>query len=432
MTIISVITGKLFRNLSWSVSAIAISAAMQFLQLAILGRTVPPEEFAILGIVNVIFSLFLIISDFGLVNYQLSHKESYEKYKLDLPVICIWVGAFSFALCVFLAKLIGVGYSNLNYELGVLIIAPAFFFNSLCSYWYGFYSLNLNVVTIGKVEIISRVISFAIFFLLVERFGVFASIISITAFYSAKFVFFSYIDSSFFRFKFKSLFSFQGIKKVFSYSSKQMSSQWLGQLSANLDSIIFSKALDSYWFGLYSAGKDLALKVSMLLNPVIARVCTPYLANYKESLNAKYLQASLMLLLVTGIGFFLLVLFSPLLVGMLFGQKYVELNILFPMFLIWAFLRMSCAVSSSALVVSGKVNLELVWNISMLIFWFFLLQLLANIELKLALNLIIIIQFVVSIVYIYIIQKFVLAKVTYLIFTLLSLCFFVLYGLNYL
>lgn len=420
----------IFANISWSFFSVIVNASAQFVQIALLARTVEPEAFAVLGVVNVVFALFLIVSDFGLVNYQLANKKFYNEFSSLIPFVCILIGVGSSLLCFLLAQFIGWFYNNQTYESAVMIVSLAFFFNSLCSFWYGKYSLKKDLSIIGKVEVLARSISFTIFLLSINYIGVFASIISIVIFFASKCFLFCLYDSSFFYGSTNPFSSVNSLKKILKYSLKQVSSQWLGQLAANLDSIILSKYFDSYWFGLYSAGKDLALKTSMLLNPVVARVCTPYLADLKGSMRDNYLKVSNILLFVTLVGFSVLLLSSKILVNLLFEDSYSELHTLLPLLFLWAFLRMNCAVASSALVVSGRVGLELIWNISSVLFWSSLLLIVAKESIFTVVNTLIGGQFFVTMLYIILIQKLVLSEVIKSPLVLISFAIVTLYGVS--
>ena len=170
----------------------------------------------------------------------------------------------------------------------------------------------------------------------------------------------------------------------------------------------------------------------MLLNPVVARVCTPYLANFKRNMSQKYLKANSLLLLVTFIGFGVLIISNATIISLLYGENFQELNTILPLLFIWAFLRMNCAVSSSALIVSGKVGIELAWNVFCSSFWFIFMHLLTSFNIEEIVGLMVVAQLFVSFAYITTIQKTVLQKFLYSPLASLFLSSVILYGITFL
>ena len=121
-------------------------------------------------------------------------------------------------------------------------------------------------------------------------------------------------------------FKFNSIKDLLRIGSYQFGSTLLVFFSKELDILIIGKFLGSEVLGVYSLSKQLVIKTSGIINPTVTKVLSPVFASLQEDnkkLKESYLKMIYYLASINIPIYFLLIILSKEILGLLYGPEYM-------------------------------------------------------------------------------------------------------------
>ena len=139
-------------------------------------------------------------------------------------------------------------------------------------------------------------------------------------------------------------------------------------LRMQTDILIGGALLGSAGLGVYSVPRDLCLRVGMLINPIITRVSLPVMARSGASqpaLRNTYLDTLRMTASVNAPLYYALTLYSGEIIGLLFGEKWLDSSRVLQILALWGLLRSIGNLVGSLVYAVGQVRRAFWWNVAL-------------------------------------------------------------------
>lgn len=309
----------------WTAASAIISATVQILQLAILGRLLGPSEFGLMAMMMIVIGLTNSISDFGLGNYAIQKEKLNQKTAIRLMLIVTGVSTF-----------LAVGVAS---QSGVIAI----YFNHLeLVKFIPWLSISIVIFTIGQmmISILQRSFAFkyiAVGDILSAILGLACTtIVAILGYGVWSLVLGQLISSAARLFVFILPYIYfvkklpcgekSDLNKSKSFAFYQTGERVLNYISWNIDKIIIARILGDVGLGLYSVAYQFMIKPFMVLNPIFTRVALPVFVSIRADntrLVAGYLETTRTIALLSFPIYMVMAIMAPMIIEILMGEKWV-------------------------------------------------------------------------------------------------------------
>lgn len=353
------------RNATILTIATLFATLTQIVQFVLMGRLMVETEIGLASMVLVIVAFAQMFTDFGLSGYYVHRQDASKTEKSTLYWLNIMLGTLV-AICVAsLTPLISWFYQQP--ELNFLIILAAFSFPIIAagSQLQAALLKAFNYKALATIEIVTRIIGLVVFTLLVvEGKGALSIVIAHLAVSLSKTMLLFWVTES------DELPHFSFEKKFvggsLSYGVYLILGQFLNQLTMNLDKILIGKFLGMANLGLYTLGKDLAMRAMQVVNPIVNKLCMPRYAAKQNNIDELTKEAGntyLFLSFFSTLMFFTLSIGSPILIELLFGQEKLSVVPVFSILAFYVMFRSFGNVTGTLLAATGKTKLDFKWNV---------------------------------------------------------------------
>ncbi|MGI9235410.1 MAG: MOP flippase family protein, partial [Woeseiaceae bacterium] len=352
-------------GVAWTVSATLLNGVMHLLLLAFLARILSSQELGLIALTNVIISFALLFSDCGITNYVIYEQNSTPKQQSSL----YWFNLCLGCLAAFVVALAAPAFSGLYAApdlVELLYVAAAIFpIFTLGAQFQAQLSKRLLLTTVAKIEIAGRAsvfVSVVVFALL--GFGAMSFVVGqlIGAAIRSAAMFlacYSYWKPTL-------IFDIRVIRAALRFAGFNTAGQLVNRLAADIDVLLIGKFFDVGSLGIYSLAKEFAFGVLRLFTTVVSRVGIPMLAMQQadgEKLTKDYSRLLDVVGFSSGALFSILILAAPWLIPLVYGEQYTGVTLLFSLFALIAILRSLGTVHGVLIVATGRVHLDLGWNI---------------------------------------------------------------------
>jgi lipopolysaccharide exporter len=156
------------------------------------------------------------------------------------------------------------------------------------------------------------------------------------------------------------------IRQFIKFGAFMVGNNMASTFNSQIDILLGVRLLGVQSIGLYSVPKDLSLRISNIINPIITQVGLPVMAKAQGDealLKRVYLQTMLMTASANFPIYLVLGLFAPEIVHLLLGQQWHDTIPLLQIFSVWALLRSTGNPVGSLLMARGRADLSFKWNI---------------------------------------------------------------------
>ncbi len=354
------------RDAYWTVAATITGALFQLLQLAVASRFLSAEEFGVLAIVNVILWIVMAFQDMGLSSYCVHLGETDRRTQSTLFWMSTLLGSSAAVIVAALAAPVAGFYAMPLLNQLVPLMAVNFLLLGLSAQYQANLIRTFGAARLAKVEVISRIFSFALAMVLLIRFqqGPQAIVLGTLAFALFKLIGLILSAERHWhpRFNYDHLIA----KKALAYGAYQAGSQLINQFRTQFDQLIIGKALGAEALGIYSLAKELISYPLRILQPLISRLVLPRLAQVQhehDKLRSIFLQGLARTAWLAGAVYALLSLLSLWIVEILYGAQYLAVAALVPLLGLFGALRplgLNTGMLAQAL---GRTSNEFKWNL---------------------------------------------------------------------
>jgi teichuronic acid exporter len=313
---------KTINGLSWSIVDTLLKYSLTFIIGIILARILGPEEFGLIGMTAVFFSISNTFINSGF-SYSLIQKK--EVSQLDLSTVFyfnIFTGAIIYGLLYFSSNFFSHVFSKPVLEPLIKIIGLNLLIGSFGIVHQTVLTRNVNFKLLTKISFISIIVSgCSAIILAYNGFGiwslVFQAIIStittnillwLTARWVPKFA-----------------FSFISLSTMFSYGSKLMLSGLLNTIFENVYYLVIGKYFSTQTLGYFTRAQGFANIASENITTTIQRVSFPILSSMQEDpirLKRAYITLIRSTMFITFISMFCLAASANSVVLTFVGEKW--------------------------------------------------------------------------------------------------------------
>ena len=361
---------KTFSAIRWTASAALFKILIRVLQVAILARLLAKEDFGLMAMALVIIDFASIFSDLGLNSAFMHRRDVNDNERSSL----FWANICSSVVFCIIAILAGVIFAYYVYNearlIGVIIFtAPLFIINAFGVQIKTNSEKELNFKRITCIDLFTSLFGLTLSVVFAKLgWGVYALVASsaITAILCNVFywLLLSYNWRPALRLK------IYEVKKFIGFGGAVVVNNVVNQINLSLDILLGGKVLGASQLGLYSIPRNLVLQIQFTINPVITRVGFPLIAKIQDDLakvKRTYLKTVATTSSITAPLYVGLAFFSQEVTHILLGKGWEQSGNLLRIIALWGGIRSLANPIGSLLLGLGRADLQLKWNLGMLV-----------------------------------------------------------------
>lgn len=342
---------------------------LQFFTLAVLARLLSPSDFGLMGMVIVVIGFSQLFADMGISNAIIYHQNSTREELSSLYWLNIAAGIGIFIIIYATTPLIASFYHEAQLKDLLHLSAVIFLILPFGQQFQVLLQRELQFNRLAKIDITGSFANsvFAIALALLGM-GVFSLIWGQLAGASIRTLLLFYWGLKNHRPHLH--FSIHDLKKYISFGLYQMGEKAINYFNSNLDYLLIGSLLGSKALGYYTLAYNLVLRPTNLINPVITRVAFPVFSKVQndiEKLKKGYLKvlqflSTLNFPIMAG-----LAVVAPVLIPVVFGDRWLPSVILIQILTIVGLLRSTGNPVGSLLLSRGRADLGFKWNLALII-----------------------------------------------------------------
>lgn len=358
---------KAVDGVKWTSVSTVITTILQLLQLAILGRLLDPSSFGLMSLVLIVIGFSQAFLDMGISN-AIIHKQEISKNQLST---LYWVNVFSgfllFICICFLSPFISSFYEKQELTKLIMTAALAFLIQPFGQQFMVLWQKEMRFKEIAKVAIINKSISLLVSVYFAYRgYGAYALVYGVLSGMVSQTIQFMYLGLK----EYKPLFVFdlRDIKEFLSFGVYQLGEKIVNYFNSQLDILFIGKLLGIESLGVYTIAKQLIMRQTQIVNPIITKVTFPTMAKIQDDiprLKNIYLKTINYLSSINFPIYAFIFIMAPYLIPIIFGDKWEESIRILQVLAIFGAIRSTGNPIGSLLLARGKANWGFYWNLGL-------------------------------------------------------------------
>ena len=352
-------------GIKWNSVGVLSRALFQVLQISILTRFLPKEDFGLLAMALFVVQFSNIFLDMGLTSAILHRKNISKNEFSSIYWLNIFIALILYLIMYISAPSVSHFYNEVELNNVIPILGLNIVFVSIGRQHQTMFQKQLLFKKIALVEILCSFIGLiAAIYFAATGYGVYSLIYStLIKSFLANITFFLLANKSHsVRLHFK-LLETKPFLKVGGFT---MGSSLLDFFSRETDVLIIGKILGPEKLGVYSLSKQLVLKIFATITPIIVNVLSPVLSemqNDKKRLKKSFLKTIRYLSFVNFPIYLVVIISAKELLGIIYGPEYVSAHyVLGCLAFFYAITTLSNPIGSLQ-VATGRTDLGLKWTI---------------------------------------------------------------------
>jgi lipopolysaccharide exporter len=355
---------KTFSAVRWTTFSSLGRAALQFLQIAILARLLAPADFGLIALVVSIMAFLQIFSDAGISNAIIHYQDITQEQLSSLYWLNVSVSTVLALTLASSSYWVASWFQQPALQYLLILAAVTLVVGALGQQIRVRAQKNLRFADLARVELIASLVGFvAAVSLAWMGAGVYALIAGslTTAAVGCLLVWLRLAEG----WRPQAQFRLAEIGQFIKFGAYMVGNNLANTFNSQIDILLGGRLLGVQSIGLYSVPKDLSLRISDIMNPIISQVGLPVMAKAQGDealLKRVYLQTMRMTASINFPIYVALELFAPEIIHLLLGQQWHDAIPLLRIFAIWALLRSTGNPVGSLLMARGRADLSLKWN----------------------------------------------------------------------
>ncbi len=353
------------RGVKWTTISTFMRVGIQVLQLLILARFLSAEDFGLVAIVMLVIRFSELFMDMGISN-ALIHEQNISKVQLSS---LYWLNLFSgfvlFMIVYLLAPIIESFYREPQLVFLLRILSFTFIINSIGNQYRVLWKKEMRFKSIGLIEIMSSFLSFIVAIVLaVLDYGALSLVVAFLVNVTIINVCFLFVGLKYHRPKF--IYKHAEVVKFISFGLYQMGQKIIVYFNNQFDIILIGKFLGAEILGGYSLTKQLVMRPTLVINPVITNVSFPVMAKAQSDtvkLNKIYLRIVNYLSAINFPIYLLMFVLAEPLITLLLGEKWEGFVNLFRILSLYALFRSTTNPAGSLVLSKGRADLGFWWSL---------------------------------------------------------------------
>ncbi len=361
---------KAITGVKWTTLSSAVNALLQLTQLMILARFLTPHDFGLVAILMVVIGFSQIFVDFGLSKAIIYNQHITASQLSTLYWLNIILSLVIFGIIFLSSSFIATFYNEPSLSNLIILVSSSLIIQAFGQQFRTLFQKELQFNVLAKIDIFAASISFmSAISLAINGFGVYALIYPVLIMAALKSILLVY--KGIVHHKPKIAFNIFEIKDFLAFGSYTVGNGIVSTVATQIDVILIGKLLGTETLGLYSIIKELILRPSQLINPIITKVSFPAMAkvnNDVEKVKNIYLK---LINYVSSINFPIYIasfILAPEIISLFLGDKWLNGVEIFQILSIWALIRSRGNPIGSLVMAMGKPQYEMYWNIGMMFF----------------------------------------------------------------
>jgi len=357
-----------FSGVRWTAFSAFGRAAIQFGQLAVLAHLLVPEDFGLMAVVIATMAFIQIFSDAGISNAIIHFQDISSEQLSSLYWLNVVVSVVLAALLACSSHWIAMWYGHLEIQFLLLLTSITLIFGALSQQIRIVAQKELRFSGLAKIDIASVLLGFVVAITFaVNDAGVFSLVVGgLASSILGCCLLWGYMSNGW-----RPMLRLRlgEIEKFLSYGFYMVGNNLVSMFNSQIDVLLGGRLIGMHDLGLYSVPKELSLRISGIINPIVTQVGLPVMAKSQDDkalLKTIYLKTMLMTASINCPIYIALVIFSPVLVPMIFGDKWQGSVVLLQIFAVYGLLRSLGNPAGSLLFAVGKAKLAFKWNVALL------------------------------------------------------------------
>ena len=352
-------------GVKWTSLSTGIKSILQIVQLIILARYLSADQFGLVAIVMVVIGFSQLFMDMGISN-AIIHKQNITDIQLSS---LYWLNIFSgFILTVsifFIAPYVAEFYNEIEIIPLLQLLSLSFLINAVGNQYRVLLRKKLKFNHLAKVEVFANSGAFlCAIYLAIQGYGAYSLVWSTLVNVTLSNIFLLYIGIKFH--KPKIVYNHQEIKSFLTFGLYQMGQNSIIYFNNQFDVILIGKILGTEALGIYSLIKQLVMRPSQVINPVITGVAFPIMAKVQNDtykLKSIYLKIINYLSSINFPIYILMVVLASSLVPLILGKQWIDAIELFQILSIYALFRSTTSPAGALLLARGRADIGFWWSI---------------------------------------------------------------------
>jgi O-antigen/teichoic acid export membrane protein len=362
---------KTISGLKWTSLSSVIVALVQIIQLIVLAKILGPKAYGTMAILNIVVGFSALFVDLGMSKIIIHKQENITNEQLNSLYWFNIILAITIYIVVFMiASKIATFYNNNELEFLLQLLATTFVIKAFAIQYNVILQKEMYFKELEGINILTAAINFIVALLFaINDYGVISliygmiisSIIStlLTVYFGSKLH------------KVGLYFSFTKIKEFLSFGLYWTGSKFVGNFASSIDVIILGKVFNQEILGVYSIAKQLVLRPSQVIVPVVTKLSYPIfgkIQNDTAKTKEYYLGMIGLLSFVIFPIYALLFLLAPEVVELFLGKEWFLSVFIIQALTFYAAMIAIATPIGSLIMAKGKAKWNFWWNIFWLLF----------------------------------------------------------------
>lgn len=356
------------RGVRWTSFSTLVLAVTQLISTAILARLLAKSDFGLMAIIMVVKGFAELFMDFG-ITVAILHKQNISQNEYSsLYWVNMGIGFVVYVILWGITPFIATFYKETELLKLIPLMCLAVPLSSIGRQQKTMLQKELYFKDIALVDIISSVTSLGLaIYLACIDWGIYALVLSNLMRYTLANIIYFFIGIRKIPIKFH--LCFREIVPFFRIGMYNTGGQIINYFSASFDVLIIGRLLGSDALGLYNLAKDLVLKPSAVITPIITRVVTPLFAKIQDEKDSLLIHFFSIQKIVANLNAYVyagIAILSYPIVSMYYGSGYESCIPLVSILAVYYMLREYNQPMSMVCIAKGRTDIDMWWNLLVL------------------------------------------------------------------
>lgn len=361
---------SIFTGIKWNTLALTSRASNQIFQLLLITHYLLPRDMGVLAIAFALFSFIQSFSDGGVSQAIFHYQQLCNEQLRQLYWFNLLIAALLAACLILLSPLAALLYQSPELSNLITILAVILIINASAQQLKILAQKNLNFSILAKIEIFSNTIGLLSTYIgLSLNIGIYSPIVGLLMIGICTSVFsWIFIKPEW---RLRGQINFKSIQEPIYFGKNILINNLIDTLNSRLDVLLGGILLNHIGIGLYSLAKDINLRISSIINPIVTQTTLPVMAMLQsnplalQSLYYRTLQlTSSISIPIYGIVF----LHGHDIITLLFGENWLAMLPLLKILSSWGILNAIGNPIGNLLIAKGETLLAVKWNIGLAFF----------------------------------------------------------------
>ena len=323
-----------------------------------------------MALVAAVIAFAQIFSDMGISNAIIHHQKISQEELSSLYWLNVLASMVLMLLLILLSPYIALWYHEPRMQPILMLVSLSFLIAALAQQLRVMAEKQLRFQKIAIIELAASLLSFTTGVLIAfEGGGVYALVLGMLTGVSVT----TLLTWCFLAEGWRPLWRLHlgDIKEFLSFGAYMVGFSLINTLNMQADVLIGGRILGTSSLGAFSLPKDLSLRIATIINPIVTRVGLPMMAQAqgdKKLLKSIYLKTLLMTASVNFPLYFMVAIFAPEIVTIMFGSQWQESVSLLRILAFWGLLRSTGNPVGSLVFAIGRPRWMFWWSLGQMLF----------------------------------------------------------------